>query len=256
MFFGLQPAFPATATVGDEGAAAMIFETRKAGSAVIVAPSGRLDATGARELEAELCSAARRGRGRAVLDCGDIAYISCAGLRALLLGAKACVREGGELAVAALRPECRALLEASGLLSVLQYHETAEAALNGTGRPRRKTMRDGMEIAERREAQAVVLSLVGQLNGDGASLLLARIANAIEHGIFRVALDCTGMSYVNSAGLRALLIGAKECRQAGGDLAIAALAPQCRSVMEMSGFLTVIDYRETLEAALAALARE
>ena len=55
---------------------------------------------------------------------------------------------------------------------------------------------------------------------------------------------------------RALLIGAKECRRAGGDLAIAALAPQCRSVMEMSGFLTVIDYRETLEAALAALARE
>ena len=182
----------------------MKIETRKEDSAVVVAPSGRLDRAGARALEAKLYAAARQGGGRAVLDCGGIAYISCAGLRALLLGAKACVQEGGELAVAALRPECRALLEASGLLSVLQYHETAEAALNGTGRPRRKAVRDGMEIGERREAHAVVLSLVGQLNGDGASLLLARIANAIEHGIFRVALDCTGMSYVNSAGLRAL----------------------------------------------------
>ena len=255
-FFGLQPAFHAAATAGNEGAVAMKIETRKEDSAVVVAPSGRLDRAGARALEAKLYAAARQGGGRAVLDCGGIAYISCAGLRALLLGAKACVQEGGELAVAALRPECRALLEASGLLSVLQYHETAEAALNGTGRPRRKAVRDGMEIGERHEAHAVVLSLVGQLNGDGASLLLARIANAIEHGIFRVALDCTGMSYVNSAGLRALLIGAKECRQAGGDLAIAALAPQCRSVMEMSGFLTVIDYRETLEAALAMLDRE
>lgn len=103
---------------------------------------------------------------------------------------------------------------------------------------------------------AVVLSPVGRLDSDGASLLLTRIIGAIENADARVVLDCAGMSYVNSTGLRALLIGAKECRQAGGNLVVAALASQCRSVMEMSGFLTVIDYREAPEAALAALARD
>lgn len=234
----------------------MNIETRQAGSAVIVAPSGRLDGVGAPDMEAELRAAARHGGGRAVLDCRGITYISSAGLRVVVIGAKACLQEGGELAVAALRPDCRAVMEASGLLSVLRYHETVEAALEGARRPRRKAVRHAMEVGERREAHAVVLSPAGRLDSDGASLLLTRIAGAIENGDARVVLDCTDVSYVNSTGLRALLIGAKECRQAGGTLVIAALASQCRSVMEMSGFLTVIDYRETPEAALAALARD
>ena len=234
----------------------MKIETRKAGSAVIVAPSGRLDGAGAPEMEAELCAAATQGGGRAVLDCHGIAYISSAGIRALVIGAKACLREGGELAIAALQSECRAVMEASGLLTVLRYHETVEAALNGARRPRRKAVRHAMEVGERREAHAVVLSPVGRLDSGSAPLLMTRIADAIENGNARVVLDCAGMSYVNSTGLRALLIGAKECRQAGGRLVIAALASQCRSVMEMSGFLTVIDYRETPEAALATLARD
>ena len=229
----------------------MEIETRKAGSAVIVAPFGRLDGAGAPKVETELFAAARDGAGRAVLDCRGIAYISSAGLRALLLGAKACVQEGGELAVAALQPECRAVMEASGLLSVLRYHETVETALAGARRRRRRPVQDAMEVGERQERHAVVLSPVGQLDSDSAPLLLTRIAAAIEHGNARVVLDCAGMSYVNSAGLRALLIGAKECREAGGNLAVAALTPECRSVLVMSGFLSIIAYRETVEAALA-----
>lgn len=229
----------------------MKIETRKAGSAVIVALSGRLDGAGAPDVEARLFAAARQGGGRAVLDCCGIDYISSAGLRALLLGAKACVQEGGELAVAALQPECRAVMEASGLLSVLRYHETVEAALAGAQRPRKRPVRGAMKVSERREAQAVVLSPVGQLDSDSAPLLLTRIADAIENGNARVVLDCAGMIYVNSAGLRALLIGAKECREAGGNLAVVALTPECRSVLVMSGFLSIIAYRDTVEAALA-----
>ena len=66
-------------------------------------------------------------------------------------------------------------------------------------------------------------------------------------------LDCDAMSYVSSAGLRALLICARKCQQNGGKLALARLKPECRSVLEMSGFLTVIDCHDTSEAALAAL---
>ncbi len=240
----------------DEGAADMKIETRQSGSTVIVVPSGRLDGIGAPDVEDQLVAAAKRHRGCVVLDCRAIVYISSAGLRALLLGAKACAREGGELTVAALQPNCRTVMEASGLLSVLQYTETVEATSKGARRPRRRPVRDAMEVGERREAHAVVLSPVGQLDSDSAPLLLKRIGDAIESGDTRVVLDCAGVSYVNSAGLRALLIGAKQCRKAGGNLVIAALAPQCRSVMEMSGFLTIIDYWETSEAAVVALASE
>lgn len=230
----------------------MKIERHRENRTVLVSPSGRLDGAGAPALEAELCDAARLG-DRVVLDGRSLDYISSAGLRALLIGAKSCVQEGGDLAVAALQPECRAVVEASGLLSVLDYHETREAALAAPSRSRGPEAGEAeLEIGERREEGVVVLSLVGRLDGVGAAVLMERISAAIGRGAVRVVLDCEGMSYVNSAGLRSLLIGAKACREEGGALVIAALAPQCRSVMAMSGFLSVLDCRETREEALAA----
>ena len=180
--------------------------------------------------------------------------MSSAGLRAILIGAQACLQEGRELAIAALRPDCRAVMEATELLSVLNYYPGVEAALGGPARTRLPERGDSIEIVERHEGRSVVLSLTGGLDGAGASVLLTRISAVIEPGTTGLVLDCEGLTYINSTGLRAVLIGAKTCRQAGGTFAVAALGPQCRSVMEMSGFLSVIDYWETCEAALDALA--
>ena len=111
-----------------------------------------------------------------------------------------------------------------------------------------------MEIAERTEGAAVVVSLNGRLDGVTGPDLEASIAAIVERGDVRVVLDCEGMEYVSSAGLRVLLIGARKCQQGGGKLALASLKPECRSVLEMSGFLSIIDCHESSEAALAAVA--
>ena len=111
-----------------------------------------------------------------------------------------------------------------------------------------------MDIAERTEGAAVVVSLNGRLDGVTAPDLEARITAIVERGDVRVALDCAEMGYVSSAGLRALLISARKCQQGGGKMTVAALQPDCRSVMEMSGFLAIIECHETSEAAIAALA--
>ena len=111
-----------------------------------------------------------------------------------------------------------------------------------------------MEIEERTEGSAVVVSLSGRLDGVSGPDLEARIDAVVERGDVRVVLNCDQMDYVSSAGLRVLLIGARKCQQGGGKMAIAALKPECRSVMEMSGFLSIIECHETSEAALAAVA--
>ncbi len=223
---------------------------------VVVSPEGPLNAAGAQVLEARVSAIVRRGDNRVILDGRRISYISSAGLRALLVGAKSCGNEGGTFIIAALRPECREVVNVSGLLSVLDYHETVEAALAASGEGGVKSMpEDGGEttIEERREEVAVVLSVSGRLDGSGAPLLEARVSTVVAAGNARVALDCSRMSYVNSAGLRGLLVSAKTCQQSGGRFVIAALQPSCRSVVDMSGFRSVMDCRETLEAALAAL---
>ncbi|MDD9993717.1 MAG: STAS domain-containing protein [Rhodospirillales bacterium] len=111
-----------------------------------------------------------------------------------------------------------------------------------------------MDIAERTEGAAVVVSLNGRLDGVTAPNLEATIAGIVERGDVRVALDCAEMGYVSSAGLRVLLVSARKCQQGGGKLTVAALQPDCRSVMEMSGFLAIIECHDTSEAAIAALA--
>ena len=242
----------------------MKIEQRRDGKAIVVSPFGRLDALGAPDLEAHILAIAERGDSRVVLDCTGMTYLSSGGLRAVLIGAKTRQRLGGELVIAALSPECRAVMETSGFLPMLDCHETVDAALAAPDRAAPVGDRtwpatgDGpaIEIEEHREPAhpAVVLSLNGRLIGAGAPVLEARVGALVERGESRVVLDCEGVRYINSAGLRTLLICARRCRQEGGTLALAALRPQCRSVVYMSGFVSFLDLHQTREAALAALA--
>lgn len=110
-----------------------------------------------------------------------------------------------------------------------------------------------MDIEEQKTDAACVVSLNGRLDALAAPALEERLAAIVERGETRVVLDCAGMAYVSSAGLRALLIGARSLQQKGGTLAIAALQPDCRAVMEASGFLSVLPCHDTRDAAVAAL---
>ncbi|MDE0239300.1 MAG: hypothetical protein OXQ84_03740 [bacterium] len=76
-------------------------------------------------------------------------------------------------------------------------------------------------------------------------------------GAPRMVLDCENLTCINSTGRHTILIGTRACRQADGKLTgyIDDIRQQCRPVMKMSGFLSVIDCQETCEAVLDALAR-
>ncbi len=104
-----------------------------------------------------------------------------------------------------------------------------------------------LEVEERKEAGTVVVSPVGRLDGIGASHLLARVTAILGREGPRIVLDCARMTYISSAGLRVLVICAKDCRQEGGDLAIAALRPECRAVVSTTGLLSVLSHHETSE---------
>ena len=235
----------------------MKIEERSEGSTVVISPAGRLDAAGAPGLEARIAAVAEPGLVRMVLDCSEVSYVSSAGLRAFLLGARSCLHVGCEFVVAALRPECRSILDATGLLLVLDCRDTVEAAVGaaaaeGPLQPEPESG-PGIEIDERQAGPTVVLSLDGRLDRRSAPALTERIFAAAGPGNALVVLDCGGMGYVDSSGLRALLVSARRCDEKGGRLVLAALLPECKAVVDMGGFTSIIDYYETAEAALATL---
>ena len=114
-----------------------------------------------------------------------------------------------------------------------------------------------MEIIEEQTKDAlVIVRLSGRVDGLSAPELERRLEEITARGDVRVLLDCAKMDYISSAGLRAVLVGARKCHQGGGKLMLCALQPECKSVMEVSGFLSMLDCHESCEAALAAESRE
>ncbi len=109
-----------------------------------------------------------------------------------------------------------------------------------------------MEIEEEKIASLSVVSPVGRVDGLVAPDLEKRISQIIESGEVRMLLDCARMGYISSAGLRAVLASARKCQQAGGKLTLCALQPACKTVFEISGFLSILDYHDTRDAAVAA----
>ncbi|MSQ66655.1 MAG: anti-sigma factor antagonist [Gammaproteobacteria bacterium] len=68
-----------------------------------------------------------------------------------------------------------------------------------------------------------------------------------------VVIDCTGLSYVSSAGLRSFLVGARAAKSAGTTLVACSLTTSVREVFAISGFSRLIEEYPNRQAALAKI---
>ncbi len=112
-----------------------------------------------------------------------------------------------------------------------------------------------LNVTEEKSASVTIVLIDGRADGVTAPDLEDRIGKIVERGDVDVLLDCKKMEYISSAGLRVLLVVARKCEQNCGKLSICALQADCKSVIEIGGFETVIDCYDTREAALAAAAQ-
>ncbi|MEO8432386.1 MAG: STAS domain-containing protein [Acidobacteriota bacterium] len=103
------------------------FERRE--SVTIVSIEGSVDGATAPEATASFRGEAQEGRVRLIGDLAGCDYMSSAGLRALLETVKDARRRGGDLRLAAVRPEVLRVLELSGFTGILKvYPDVASAA--------------------------------------------------------------------------------------------------------------------------------
>jgi len=99
-----------------------------------------------------------------------------------------------------------------------------------------------------------VLSLTGRLDSVSAGPTEAAILAEIAEGASRLVLDCSGLTYVSSAGLRVFLVVAKRMKEIGGRVVLTGLAPSVKEVFAISGFLQILTVRESRDEALEACA--
>ena len=73
-------------------------------------------------------------------------------------------------------------------------------------------------------------------------------------GASRLLIDLSGVPFLDSAGLGALIGGVRRAREAGGDVAVYGARPAVARLLHTTGFDRVASVAETEELAAKALA--
>jgi anti-sigma B factor antagonist/stage II sporulation protein AA (anti-sigma F factor antagonist) len=70
-------------------------------------------------------------------------------------------------------------------------------------------------------------------------------------GGHRIILDLSKLNYISSAGLRILMIAAKQVKAQQGTIAVAAMQPVVREIFEISKFTFVLKCFDSVAEALS-----
>ena len=98
-----------------------------------------------------------------------------------------------------------------------------------------------------------VLQVSGRLDTHTVSILEKAMSQAMSKNVKSLVLEMSGLTYVSSSGLRALLMARREARERKGTIMLCALTPQVRDVFDLVGFTSLFDIRDTLENGRTAL---
>jgi anti-sigma B factor antagonist len=101
------------------------------------------------------------------------------------------------------------------------------------------------------ENGVVVLQVEGQLIVGNRQQLKDMVQAAVDGGESRILIDFSRTGYIDSSGLGALVSISKKVREAGGELRLAGLNEDLRSLFELTKLDTLFSIAETREQALA-----
>ena len=107
-----------------------------------------------------------------------------------------------------------------------------------------------IELYESSRGDAVVLAPSGRLNMVAAPQLKKVADDVVANGRARIVVDLSGVSFMDSSGLGALIGGLKSARQASGDLRIAGATEQVLAVLQLTNLDRILRPYATVQDAL------
>jgi anti-sigma B factor antagonist len=110
--------------------APMKIETRKIHDVLVVDMGGSLDSTSSGEAGDRIANIAKGEHTRVLLNLAELEYVSSAGLRVILRGAKLLQGKRGELKICNAKGPVRDVLETSGFKSLIKVYDTEQEAFS------------------------------------------------------------------------------------------------------------------------------
>ncbi len=97
-----------------------------------------------------------------------------------------------------------------------------------------------------------VVRVDGQLIVGNRQELKQLIHEGLEAGERKFVIDCTHTGYIDSSGLGALVTISKKVRESGGDMRLAGLNDDLRSLFELTKLDTLFQISDTRDRALSS----
>jgi anti-sigma B factor antagonist len=108
-----------------------------------------------------------------------------------------------------------------------------------------------MEISERNDGKVTVLNLSGKVTlGEGDMLLKDKLHSLLNQGRKDVLLNLAQVSYVDSAGLGAIVSAYTTMTREGGSLKLANVTKKLQDLLSITKLLTVFDTFDSEDEAL------
>ncbi len=110
-----------------------------------------------------------------------------------------------------------------------------------------------LSVEAEQSDKATILIVSGRVDGSSVGILESAVQEQIDAGHKTLIFDFQNLSYISSAGLRALLIAARLTQKEGGKALFCDLAEHIAEIFEISGFTQILDIRATRADALGAV---
>jgi anti-sigma B factor antagonist len=104
--------------------------------------------------------------------------------------------------------------------------------------------------------KATILNAEGRLDFSAAAGFQQQVEQALAgagHAPTALVIDCSGLEYVSSAGLRVFLLGARSAQRSGQAFMVCSLRQAVREVFDLSGFSRMMAVHPDRATALAQL---
>lgn len=99
-------------------------------------------------------------------------------------------------------------------------------------------------------SDVTVVRVEGQLIVGNRQELKTVIEQALGQGARKLVIDCTDTGYIDSSGLGALVTMARKAREQGGELRLAGLNDDLRSLFALTKLDTLFMIGSTVDEAL------
>jgi anti-sigma B factor antagonist len=97
-------------------------------------------------------------------------------------------------------------------------------------------MKNDLTVDARDVEEVTLLYPKGFINAHTVRLFETELQRALQQGRFKIVINCSGLLYIASAGLGAIMGSIEEIRTNGGDLRLTDLNETVLNIFEILGF--------------------